>query len=321
MLRKLRRVLLVASIGLIGADRLDLFAGGGSFTLTPVLFLGSVLVLLTLLELFLGGGEKLSEAGRRQLRFVYPLAVFAAPAGYSVAYCIWYRNLYRRMVRSAEHILTVSNFSKGELERFCGADPARITVTYSSSDHFSRLQADATALERCGLCGKYVLAVSAQNPNKNFQRTAQAMAQLGRDGVQLVIAGGGDSRVYGRSAGLPVQVRALGYVNDAELKVLYQGASCFVFAPLYEGFGLPPLEALSVGCPVVVSRAASLPEIYEGAATFCDPYSPEDIAAAVRQVLDSPPDPERLKAFAAGFSWERTARETLDVLSCCAGRA
>jgi glycosyltransferase involved in cell wall biosynthesis len=104
-------------------------------------------------------------------------------------------------------------------------------------------------------------------------------------------------------------------VSDPELKCLYENAACFVFASLYEGFGLPPLEAMSCGCPVVVSRTASLPELFDGAAFFCDPYNPEDIAAAIQRAIKSPPAAaDELKAFARTFSWGKCARETLELL-------
>jgi glycosyltransferase involved in cell wall biosynthesis len=257
-----------------------------------------------------GGAPVLHD---RNVVTIHDAAVIAAPAGYSLPYRLWYRNVCRRMGRTAAHIFTNSEFSKSEIVKWYGAAPDRISVTYLGSDHFSCIEADTSALERFGITGKYVLAVSSHNPNKNFLRVVQAMRQLGRRDIQLVVAGGQDSRVYRGGMGLPHDVRSLGYVSDAELKALYENAACFVFASLYEGFGLPPLEALSSGCPVVVSRAGALPEIFEGAATFCDPYDPMDIAAAIERVVDSVSRDE-MRVFARKFSWEKCARETLDVL-------
>jgi glycosyltransferase involved in cell wall biosynthesis len=261
-----------------------------------------------------GGAPVLHD---RNVVTIHDAAVIAAPAGYSLPYRLWYRNVCRRMGRTAEHIFTNSEFSKSEIVKWYGASPGRISVTYLGSDHFARIKADASALDRFGISGEYVLAVSSHNPNKNFLRVVQAMRQLGRQDIQLVVAGGQDSRVYRESMGLPHDVRSLGYVCDAELKALYENAACFVFASLYEGFGLPPLEALSSGCAVVVSRAGALPEIFEGAATFCDPYDPADIATAIGLVVDSA-SREQMRAFARTFSrkfsWEKCARETLDVL-------
>jgi len=100
------------------------------------------------------------------------------------------------------------------------------------------------------------------------------------------------------------------------LRSLYENAACFVFPSFYEGFGLPPLEALSLGCPVVVGRAASLPEVFRDAAVYCDPYSPEDIAHQIARVLEGehPGRPAMLN-HAARFTWETCARKTWEVVT------
>jgi glycosyltransferase involved in cell wall biosynthesis len=247
---------------------------------------------------------------------IHDAAVFAAPSGYSIAYRLWYQNLYRALAQNAKHILTVSNFSKSEIVNWCGADPAKISVSYLGSDHFFNLEADASALSRFGIVGRYVLAASSRNPNKNFGRIVQAIHHLNKiTSTQLVVAGGYDNNVFTKGTSLPDGIRDLGYVSDRELKALYQNAECFVFASLYEGFGLPPLEAMSSGCPVVVSRAASLPELFESVAEFCNPNDPVDIASAIQRSLGSRVSSARqLMAFAEQFSWERCARETLEVL-------
>jgi len=263
----------------------------------------------------LSGGAPLMHA--RNVVTIHDAAVVAAPAGYSLPYRLWHGNVCRSMARKAEHIFTDSDFSKAEIVKWYGADPQRISVRYLGSDHFCRVQADVSALARFGISGKYVLAASSHNPNKNFHRVVAAICQLSRTGMQLVIAGAQDSKVYRESASLPDGTRALGYVSDPELKALYENAACFVFASLYEGFGLPPLEAMASGCPVVVSRTASLPELFDGAAFFCDPYRSEDIAAAIQRAVQSPPgaaEKLKLKTFAHKFSWEKCARETLEVL-------
>lgn len=274
------------------------------------------------LPLYCGGQILVTLSGGAPILYprnviaIHDAAVFAAPAGYSMAYRVWYRNLYRIMARKAKHILTNSNFSKSEIVKWCGATPEHISVTYLGSDHFSSVETDSTALARFGICGAYVLAVSSHNPNKNFSRLGMALKHLKEGGIEVVIAGGQDSRVYRDGMRPPGEIRTLGYVSDSELKALYENAACFVFASLYEGFGLPPLEAISAGCPIVVSRVASLPEIFEGTAVFCDPYSPDDIANAVERALQSPPAPsEELKAFARKFNWDKCARETLDALN------
>jgi glycosyltransferase involved in cell wall biosynthesis len=250
----------------------------------------------------------------RNVVTIHDAAVVAAPTGYSLPYRLWHRNVCRRMARTAEHIFTNSFFSKSEIVKWYGAPPENISVTYLGSDHFVRLEGDPSILTRFGISGKYILAVSSHNPNKNFHRVVEAIRHLSATGMQLVIAGAHDDKVYRQSLRIPDGVRVLGYVSDRELKTLYQNAACFVFASLYEGFGLPPLEAMTCGCPVVASRAASLPELFDGMAFFCDPYDPQDIAANIRRSVECPPAADELKAFAGKFSWEKCARETFDVL-------
>jgi glycosyltransferase involved in cell wall biosynthesis len=114
-----------------------------------------------------------------------------------------------------------------------------------------------------------------------------------------------------------------GYVSDAELRALYENAACFVYPSFYEGFGLPPLEAMTCGCPVVVSRAASLPEVCGDAAVYCDPCDPADIARAMERVLGNPAAQEDLRRRslerARTFSWKQTACAVLGHLEDLAG--
>lgn len=246
---------------------------------------------------------------------IHDAAVSAVPEGYSAPYRLWYRGVCRKVAPSAKHVFTDSQFSKSEVVKWYGAKPEKVSVVYLGSDHFSRLKSDASIHEQYGIEGKYVLAVSSHNPNKNFQRVAQAVTHLRNEGIGLVIAGAPDSRIYRNGGEFPGEVKAVGYVSDAQLKSLYERAACFVFPSLYEGFGLPPLEAMASGCPVVVSRTASLPEIFEGFAVFCDPLRAEDIAAATQKAIQSPPaTADQLRSFAAQFRWEKCARETLEIL-------
>jgi glycosyltransferase involved in cell wall biosynthesis len=245
---------------------------------------------------------------------IHDAAVAAVPMGYAPTYRRWHRVLCKRMAHTAIHIFANSHFSKSEIIKWYGGNAGKISVSYLGSDHFSRLEADSSALKRFDLRKPFIFAVSSHNPNKNFHRLVEAFRRFDKNGIQLVIAGGHDDRIYRNALKLPAGIRQLDYVTDAELKALYEGAACFVFPSLYEGFGLPPLEAMTTGCPIVVSRTTALAEIFTGAAVFCDPYHPQDIAAAIRQAIESPPSPQQMKSFADRFSWEKCATEILDVL-------
>jgi len=263
--------------------------------------------------LTLSGGAPIVHS--RNVVTIHDAAVAAVPNGYSFLYRVWHRSICRWMAQTAKRIFTDSHFSKSEIVRWYGAAADKVSVCYLGSDHFSRLQADASAPARFGISGKYILAVSSYNPNKNFHRVVDAFHILDKKDIQLVIIGGNDNRIYRDIAALPPDVRSLGYVSDAELKALYEHAACFVFASLYEGFGLPPLEAMASGCPIVVSRTASLPELFHGAALFCDPYDSKDIAAAIRSALQRPLlSGEESKAFAARYRWNTCAHEILEAI-------
>ena len=135
----------------------------------------------------------------------------------------------------------------------------------------------------------------------------------------IVAAGGGNSRVF---SGMEVHDDKLvlaGYVSDGELRALYENAQCFVYPSFYEGFGLPPLEAMHCGCPVIVSNRASLPEVCAGAAAYCEPDDPADIARVMRRVLTSAALRSEMRDAglqrAALFTWRKSADRLEDILT------
>lgn len=261
---------------------------------------------------------------RRPMVLLHDAAVFARPQAYTSAFVLWYRSLMRlARWRSSVCVATVSQFSKDELVRLVGLPPTRVAVVHNGIDHWQAVQPAWEVLERLGLRqGGYLLAVGSENPNKNIGALLQAFQQLQRDDLQLVLVGGGNKAIFER-VGWPGQaderlVQA-GYVDDAALAALYSGALCFVFPSLYEGFGFPPLEAMHFGCPVVCSRAASLPEVVGEAALFCDPLQPADIAAVVGRVLDDPALREQLsrrgREQSRRYQWGFSAQALLEVVA------
>lgn len=246
-----------------------------------------------------------------QMVTIHDAAVFAAPGGYSWQFIAWYRFVYRALVARRAKIVTVSGFSRDELRRFIGA-ALEIDVVYESGDHILETGPDVDFIRQAGLDeGRFVLAVSSMNPNKNFGAIVEAFEIRAYPGVELVVAGGTNPKVFAAAGGLPGGVRHLGYVTDSQLRALYEAAACFVFPSRYEGFGLPPLEAMACGCPVVSSRSASMPEVCGPAALYFDPDDPAELAARLDEVLADPVVAERLRA--AGhdrvrqFTWQRCA--------------
>jgi glycosyltransferase involved in cell wall biosynthesis len=227
--------------------------------------------------------------------------------------------------RRSDRILTVSEASKRDILSLFNVKPEKIVVVYNAIDeHFSTTPSEehvARIRERYQLDHKFVLYVGNIKPHKNLVRLIEAFSQLRRthDDLKLLIIGDEISRLPALRRAvhrhkLHKYVRFLGYLKDDTLTVLYRLASVFVFPSLYEGFGLPPLEAMASGTPVVTSNVSSLPEVTGDAAVLVDPYDVDSIGDGMRRVLDDRQlaDDLRSKGLkrAREFSWERSVEKT-----------
>lgn len=256
----------------------------------------------------------------KQIVTIHDAAVFAVPQAFSQAFRVWYKTLLPRVGRVARKVLTDSEFSKRELVRYCGVAADKIQVIPLGSEHVLRNVPDDSVIEKHDLHRRpFILAVSNQNPSKNFAALARALQRLDTSSFDVVIVGGVNPKVFQTSVELPSEdIKYIGYVDDEELLALYKRAACFIYPSLYEGFGLPPLEAMTCGCPVIVSDAASLPEVCGDAALYCDPYSPQDIAEKIQRVMGDDKLASGLKQRglerAKLFSWEACARETVKTI-------
>jgi glycosyltransferase involved in cell wall biosynthesis len=205
-----------------------------------------------------------------------------------------------RSARGAQRVIVISEFVRERAIAGLGLDPERVRVIPQGLDHDELAPGE-------GEREPFLLYPARRWPHKNHERLFEAFALLRRERpeLRLVLTGGGDF------SQVPAGVEARGHVRRAELVSLLQHASALVFPSLYEGFGLPPLEAMACGCPVASSNAAALPETVGDAARLFDPHDPAAIADAVRDVLDHPESwIEPGLAHAARFSWDETARAT-----------
>lgn len=259
---------------------------------------------------------------RTQSAMLHDAAVFDHPSAYAPAFVGWYRSLFRRLASSRAGLMTVSNFSRNRLAACLGVPEERILVVPCGVDHLSKVQPDTAVLRRLGLEGRrFFLAVGSANPTKNLGTLERAFARLPArlpDGLplRLVIVGGSNRRVFAATpstspGGVPGVVR-VGPVDDAALKALYEHAIALIFPSLYEGFGLPPLEAMSCGCPVAAARVASIPEACGDAAIYFNPRSEQEIVAAMERLVHEPSLVQNLirsgRERAASFRWETSAR-------------
>jgi glycosyltransferase involved in cell wall biosynthesis len=239
----------------------------------------------------------------RNVVVVHDVSGLREPAWYSAAYVRWQRFVLPRVVRGALRVITVSEFSRRELASVLGIEEG-VVVVPGGVDHARFVPGPARA-DR-----PYVLTVGSQTARKNLGSLGETARRLRGAGVELVAVGGGRPQFRGE----PLPMRSLGHVPDAELPALYAGACAFVLPSLYEGFGLPCLEAMACGTPVVTSNVSALPETCGDAALLVDPHDPEAIAEAVLQSIGNEELAAAGIARAAEFSWDRTASELRSAL-------
>lgn len=255
----------------------------------------------------------------RQLYVLHDVAFARYPSNYTFAFRSWYHVMTRMALARSARIATVSQASASEIASYFGLPLSRIEIVSESGEHILRTPPQNAILARLGLTtDHFVLAVSSFAPNKNFDGLVKALELRGASDMPVVIVGARDARIYqGQDKPLTGVIEA-GYVSDGELRALYENAACFVFPSLYEGFGLPPLEAMSCGCPVLTSQVSSMPEVCGAAALYCDPFSPEDIADKLALVTSDPY--RRAEMRLAGlerarvFSWAKGAAALRQIL-------
>ena len=232
----------------------------------------------------------------------------------------------RGSVRRAERVIAVSEFTRADVIDQYRLDPAKVVAIPNGVNSMFRPMEDAKARvrERFGIDRPYVLCVGALQARKNVPLAIEAYARLMGKGTEceLVVAGGDrggridvlDAILRTRLTG---RVHLVGHVEDEELPALYSAARVLVFPSLYEGFGLPALEAMASGTPVVASNTTGLAEAVGDAGLTVDPTSAEELADALARVLNDAALRERLVAAgherAADFTWARAARATADV--------
>jgi glycosyltransferase involved in cell wall biosynthesis len=249
----------------------------------------------------------------------------------------WYaRTFLWAATRRSDRVLTVSEASKRDILRFFNIPPDKIAVIYNGIDDLFWTAPDEEEVvrvrERFQLTAPFVLYAGNIKPHKNLERVIDAFFRLRRDDLgelKLLIIGDEVSKYATLRRAvhrykLHKHVRFLGFVPDRTLAVLYRLADVFVFPSLYEGFGLPPLEAMASGTPVVTSNVSSLPEVVGDAAILVDPYDADAIAGGIRMVLTDARLRaglrERGRARAREFSWERSVARIREIYQEVAGR-
>ncbi len=234
---------------------------------------------------------------RNQVVTMHDAAVYRVAESFGRAFRAWYRSSMPLLARRIAHTMTVSEFSRAELHAAIGLSPTSCTVSGEGHEHALRVPADGAILQRHALePGRYVLAVSSIAPHKNFGLLVDALRFLGEVDFQIVIAGSANARIFGELGANLERIKLLGYVSDAELRALYENAGLFVFPSRYEGFGLPPLEAMVHTCPVLAARAGALPEVCGEGARYFSPDDPRELASLITELMSSPRERAALAA-------------------------
>lgn len=235
-------------------------------------------------------------------------------------------------IKKASKIITISESSRSDIIKSYGINPGKVAVVYPGIKKVSSIGYQALSMDelqkKYGIEKKYILFVGTLQPRKNIERLIEAFSKLDRSDIDLVIVGKKgwmleDILNAPKKFGVSENVRFLHGVTDEDLPSFYKNAEMFVLPSLYEGFGLPVIEAMKYGCPVITSNVSSLPEAGGEAALYVDPKDANDIAKKMKKLLED--ESLRKDLIAKGtkqvekFSWEKSAKETLKVLEEVAG--
>lgn len=255
---------------------------------------------------------------------IHDAQVYTNPSSYSRAFRAWYRLQQPICGRLHRRILTVSEFSKAELVRFGIAAADKIAVLHNGVDHFLDVVPDRSILSRMPPGRPFCLALANTQPHKNIGLILRAFENARLSGLDLALVGGASADDF-RRAGHPVPRNAvfLGRVSDAELRALYEACVALLFPSLTEGFGLPPLEAMVVGCPALVAPKGALPETCGDGAQYADAGEPQAwIDGILRLQCD---DAHRRDAIGRGrgqasrFTWRAAAEKLLEEIAGASG--
>ncbi|WP_025145036.1 glycosyltransferase family 4 protein [Pedobacter jeongneungensis] len=250
----------------------------------------------------------------RKIVTIHDLSFIENPKWFSRWYFLFYSITTPIIAKHSLKIITVSEFSKGEIVRLMKVDAGKVEVVYNA---VTKSKEPISSERESGL---YVLGVSSLDPRKNFKRLIDAFKLDSLKNVKLIIVGkAGNHFMQDFSAQNTSNVQFEGYVGDVALNKLYHNASAFVYPSLYEGFGIPPLEAMSHGCPVIVSDIKVLREVCGNAARYIDPLSSTSIAQELTNLLNN--DALRSELIQNGysqiekFSWDTSSKKIINILN------
>lgn len=263
-------------------------------------------------------------AVRNQVVTVHDIAPLDYPEGYSPAFRRWYEMLWRRLLPRVRAIITVSEFNKRRLVERLNLSADSIHVTHLGVDQsffYRRSEDEVRAVrQKHGLPEKFVLFVGSLSGRKNIRRLIEAWRKCRHSDAYLVLAGGMGAvgLAGGELPDVPPRTILTGRIDDADLPALFSAATLFAYPSVYEGFGLPPLEAMACGTPCLVSNLTSIPEVTGAVARQVDAYSIADLTRALDDLLSDAELLHRMRGAGLNhvkrFSWDATALRTQEIL-------
>jgi glycosyltransferase involved in cell wall biosynthesis len=264
----------------------------------------------------------------RQIVVIHDASIYKAPAGYTRRYLLFHRLLDGLLARTAK-IATVSEFSRRELASALGIPAEDILLAQNGTDHFKSVAADAAIVDRLKLKpGKYFVTLGLSNANKNIPLAIEAYALLNRPETKLVVVGKGSAQVVGAQRYKNNEgVIFTGRLTDEEVKGLLRSATALLFPSRYEGFGIPPLEAMAQGCPVIASTAGAVLEVCGDAALHFHPDHARTLRDLMSRILEDPDVAAEVRTRGLArpdrYQWDATAAvlmQGLQDLECATKR-
>jgi glycosyltransferase involved in cell wall biosynthesis len=256
---------------------------------------------------------------------IHDLAFMFHPQWYSKTYASFYRILTPLSAKTALKVLTVSNFSKSEIIRMLHIGDRKIEVVYNAVPPCLMEEEPEYSSTENNISDKYVLVVSSIDPRKNFERLLKAFRYLEDTDLHLYIVGGWNAIYTSGSIQNEMDVcenpriHWLGRVSDEELKSYYRQAACFVYPSLYEGFGIPPIEAMAMNCPAIVSDIPVLREVCGSAAIYVNPYNEKEMAVEIKRLCGDENLKEEMKLRGKkqleNYSWIKSAGKLYSIIN------
>lgn len=248
---------------------------------------------------------------------IHDTQVWDARESYTFLFRLLYKLLLPLIGHRAKYVFTGSHYSSDRLEILSVVPKAKLKVVYHGSNHILKSQADESILKKLNVSEKpFFLAINGMAPHKNINRLIEVYRDQKNELPELIVVGASNIRVFATTNScLPSNVRFVGRVSDAELRALYEAALALLFPSLTEGFGLPPIEAMRCGCPVIASTSGAVPEICGSAALYVDPDDTRGWISAM--ILIKNDAMLRNKVIQDGleqsetFCWDKAAKEVL----------